>query len=379
MNTSTLNGARCIYASMALVQSLIGSAREFLRHCILNPSLLAADPALPPRDEVGSSAGATAITALSPLDYCFFRRFALLAPPLSHLPVLLEDLLRTAVITETPCRAAWVAALVRSTEEQAGGPPPLPNLLLSDEWAALKYAIAGYTPRGVAPVIPYALLEPVTAWCAYALSEALPAFLCSPFGRARERFLARLGGAEGALQRYLAAPPALGEFEKLGVVGSGSYGSVFAWRHALTGALFAVKECSKATLKAKNSVHTALREISCTMPLLGDPGIATFAWVLDGPGHMYFAQPFRARGDLERWLLASPQKRFSERTVQGYAAQLALSLRSLHAQGILHRDVKASNVLMDSCVFTRAREEPEPPTQQNRPTSAPANHAVRAT
>jgi serine/threonine protein kinase len=46
------------------------------------------------------------------------------------------------------------------------------------------------------------------------------------------------------------------------------------------------------------------------------------------------------RGDLERWLLAQPAKRFDEGTAKYYAAQIVIALKHLHQAGVLHRDLK---------------------------------------
>lgn len=48
------------------------------------------------------------------------------------------------------------------------------------------------------------------------------------------------------------------------------------------------------------------------------------------------------RGDLERWLLAQPSKRFDEGTARYYAAQIVLALKHLHCAGVVHRDISAS-------------------------------------
>jgi hypothetical protein len=57
----------------------------------------------------------------------------------------------------------------------------------------------------------------------------------------------------------------LSAFARLGVIGQGSYGSVYVWRHKLTGQLYSVKVCEKAVLKSKASVHTAIRELACSV------------------------------------------------------------------------------------------------------------------
>lgn len=57
----------------------------------------------------------------------------------------------------------------------------------------------------------------------------------------------------------------LSAFARLGVIGQGSYGSVYVWRHKLTGQLYSVKVCEKAVLKSKSSVHTAIRELACSV------------------------------------------------------------------------------------------------------------------
>ena len=357
-----------------MFSSLVASCDDFVTHTIINPSLTTTAPVL--RPSIPSPAVSTApVSAVppsltfNPVFYAFFRRFVL-ATPLRHLPILLEDCLRLPRIISPPCRAAWLLALICSTERAAGGEAaPLSALVGGGEgeaacaWAALRAPLVGYVPgRSAPPLVPSRALDPVLCFVASALGAVVVPFVSSDEFKLYAAFVKRLGGSgEGgasdatALQRYCATPAKLSEFQRLGVVGQGSYGHVFAWRHALTGALFAVKQCSWAVLKAKNSVHTALREVSCTLPVCDTPAVESFSFVIaaaaPAPASMFFAQPFRARGDLERWLLASPHKRFSEHTVQLYAAQLALSLRALHSAGVIHRDVKASNVLVDQAGY----------------------------
>ena len=137
-------------------------------------------------------------------------------------------------------------------------------------------------------------------------------------------------------------------FERLGVIGSGSYGSVFAWRERRTGVVYAVKEMNKRMLKSKSSVHTVIRELACSLAAPLSPFVCGFEFAFCTDASIFMGMPFMEHGDLERWLLAQPTKRFDEATARFYTAQIVLGLKQLHQAGVIHRDIKASNILLDS-------------------------------
>ncbi len=78
-------------------------------------------------------------------------------------------------------------------------------------------------------------------------------------------FHAPIGSHRAILDEARAREVSLSAFTRLGVIGQGSYGSVFVWRHKLTSQLYSVKVCEKAVLKSKASVHTAIRELACSV------------------------------------------------------------------------------------------------------------------
>lgn len=55
--------------------------------------------------------------------------------------------------------------------------------------------------------------------------------------------------------------------------------------------------------------------------------------------------PFVQGGELYKVML--DQKRFPEESVKFYAAQIILGIGHLHKKGIMHRDLKLENILMD--------------------------------
>ena len=52
-------------------------------------------------------------------------------------------------------------------------------------------------------------------------------------------------------------------------------------------------------------------------------------------------------GDLQKALLDAPEEKLSEERVQFYAAELVLALAHLHQMGLMYRDLKPNNVLVN--------------------------------
>jgi len=137
------------------------------------------------------------------------------------------------------------------------------------------------------------------------------------------------------------------QFELLRVLGQGSFGKVFLVRKN-TGndkdCLYAMKVLKKATLKVRDRIRTKMER-----NILADvehPFIVRLHYAFQTEGKLYLILDFLRGGDLFTRL--SKEVMFTEEDVKFYLAELAVALHHLHTLGIIYRDLKPENLLLDS-------------------------------
>ncbi|XP_048867087.1 ribosomal protein S6 kinase alpha-3-like isoform X1 [Brienomyrus brachyistius] len=136
------------------------------------------------------------------------------------------------------------------------------------------------------------------------------------------------------------------QFELRKVLGQGSFGKVFLVKKVTgpdAGQLYAMKVLKKATLKVRDRVRTKMeRDI---LVEVNHPFIVKLHYAFQTEGKLYLILDFLRGGDLFTRL--SKEVMFTEEDVKFYLAELALALDHLHSLGIIYRDLKPENVLLD--------------------------------
>lgn len=161
---------------------------------------------------------------------------------------------------------------------------------------------------------------------------------------------------------------AVSSFQKLDKLGEGTYGSVYKAKDRTTGALVALKriKLSSDGFDREGMPLTSLREVSL-LRRLHHPNVVSLLDVVVGTklDSLFLVFEF-CEHDLARLLDAMPAP-FSPAEVKCLLQQLLCAVAHLHANAVLHRDLKLSNLLLTSdgtvklCDFglARAIEPPE--------------------
>ncbi|KAL1999661.1 hypothetical protein VTN02DRAFT_4203 [Thermoascus thermophilus] len=142
------------------------------------------------------------------------------------------------------------------------------------------------------------------------------------------------------------------EFEFLGKLGEGTFGEVYKARSKRNGYVVALKKILMHNEKDGFPI-TALREIKL-LKMLSHPNILQLQEMAversKGEGRkkpsMYMVTPYMEH-DLSG-LLENPNVHFTEPQIKCYMLQLLEGVRYLHENCILHRDMKAANLLINN-------------------------------
>ncbi|CAM8943954.1 unnamed protein product [Rhodiola kirilowii] len=135
-------------------------------------------------------------------------------------------------------------------------------------------------------------------------------------------------------------------FEKLEKIGQGTYSSVYRARDLETGKIVAMKKVRFVNMDPE-SVRFMAREIHI-LRQLDHPNVMKLDCIVTSrlSGSLYLVFEYMEH-DLTG-LLATHGVKFTEPQIKCYMQQLLRGLEHCHSRGILHRDIKGSNLLIDN-------------------------------
>ncbi|EED92955.1 predicted protein, partial [Thalassiosira pseudonana CCMP1335] len=134
----------------------------------------------------------------------------------------------------------------------------------------------------------------------------------------------------------------------LRVLGRGSFGRVVLVQKRYGhghGALYAMKILRKSHLVRRRQIERTKTERK-VLSVLDHPFIMKLYYAFQTPEKLYLVLDYCPGGEL--FFHLSRYRRFQEPVARFYAAELLLAIGHLHKHGIIYRDLKPENVLLDA-------------------------------
>ena len=183
----------------------------------------------------------------------------------------------------------------------------------------------------------------VTLWKCYVKNAPLPQFtkenLC--FVDDRLGIIQEIGRGDKKTKKEVKKEFKidLNKFKILKLLGVGGFGTVFKVRHILTGKIYAMKVMNKNYIIQKKYLHYVVSECKIMKLLSGFPFVLDLHYCFQSANFLYLIIDICPNGDFTNLESINNPKLFF--------AEVILAFEYLHNKGVIYRDLKPDNILLD--------------------------------
>ncbi|XP_060101560.1 NUAK family SNF1-like kinase 1 [Heteronotia binoei] len=133
-------------------------------------------------------------------------------------------------------------------------------------------------------------------------------------------------------------------YELQETLGKGTYGKVKRAIERFSGRVVAIKSIRKDKIKDEQDMVHIRREIEI-MSSLSHPHIITIYEVFENKDKIVIIMEYASKGELYDYI--SERRRLNERETRHFFRQIVSAVHYCHKNGVVHRDLKLENILLD--------------------------------
>lgn len=144
--------------------------------------------------------------------------------------------------------------------------------------------------------------------------------------------------------RYRSTEEHIGKYKLIKTIGKGNFAKVKLAKHLRTGKEVAIKIIDKTQLNP-GSLQKLFREVRI-MKMLDHPNIVKLFQVIETEKTLYLVMEYASNGEIFDYLVL--HGRMKEKDARIKFRQIVSAVQYCHQKHIIHRDLKAENLLLDS-------------------------------